>query len=188
MENIVSELMLKETVEKKLTDAQVIQLRKILEKGLPIVSQPYVLIAKMLSNDIHVVTEQQVIEQIEHWQHNGLIRRFGIVVKHRNLGFTANAMVVWNIDDNDVDEVAKQLSSCEEVSLCYRRPRRLPHWQYNLFCMIHGKSRDVVLEQISSITDKLSLQHISKDILFSTRAFKQHGARYCHQSTNDYKE
>lgn len=158
------------------------QLRRLLEKGLPNVSRPYLALAQALGaqQDKHQqpIEEQDIIEQIKYWQTNGLIRRFGLVVKHRNLGFNANAMVVWNIPDEQVDEVAKLLSNRAEVSLCYRRPRRLPDWPYNLFCMIHGKERAVVLEQIDQITQACQLTHIDKDILFSSKAFKQHGARY----------
>ncbi|MEW6990009.1 hypothetical protein AADZ91_04900 [Colwelliaceae bacterium 6441] len=157
-------------------------LRKALEKGLPKTSMPYAQLAKRIS-----VTEQQVQSQIYQWQQSGLIRRFGLVVKHRKLGFNANAMVVWNIPDELVDDIAGQLSSFDEVSLCYRRPRRLPDWSYNLFCMIHGKDRQVVLEQIATISEKLLSANpalstgekgIDKDILFSNKAYKQHGARY----------
>jgi DNA-binding Lrp family transcriptional regulator len=100
------------------------------------------------------------------------------VVKHRQLGYKANAMVVWNIADEHVDRVAALFSSCPEVSLCYRRPRRLPHWPYNLFCMIHGTDRSIVLAQIEAMVAKYSLQDIEKDILFSFKAYKQQGARY----------
>lgn len=167
------------------------QLRTLLEQGLPNVSKPYLALANTLNeqqldncqqNDTQAnnlrIDEQDVIAQIKIWQESGLIRRFGLVVKHRNLGFNANAMVVWNVPDEQVDQVANSLAKRPEVSLCYRRPRRLPDWPYNLFCMIHGKERAVVIEQINQITQSCELNHIDKDILFSTKAFKQHGARY----------
>jgi len=124
------------------------------------------------------LSEQQVLTQINRWQAEGLIRRFGLVIKHRQLGYNANAMVVWNIAYSEIDNVAQQLSKCAPVSLCYQRPRRLPDWPYNLFCMIHGTDRSLVLEQISQITEQLGLGSIEKDILFSFKAYKQHGARY----------
>ena len=100
------------------------------------------------------------------------------MVKHRKLGFKANAMVVWNIADDKVNEVAALLSSCPEVSLCYRRPRRLPDWPYNLFCMIHGTDRAIVIAQITAMTQQFGLEDVAKDILFSFKAYKQQGARY----------
>jgi len=163
-----------------LNTEQQIALRKVLERGLPISAKPYLAIAETLR-----VEEQQVIQQIENWQFDGLIRRYGIVVKHRQLGYVANAMVVWDIKDNDVDAIAGQLSKRKEISLCYRRPRRLPDWPYNLFCMIHGKNRDEVEQQIAEITEQLTLTHINKHILFSNKAYKQQGARYGKSKSNN---
>jgi len=168
-----------------LNKSQQALLRGMIEKGLPTTEKPFDKIAETLN-----VMPTQIIKQISQWQHNGLIRRFGLVVKHRKLGFNANAMVVWNIPDEFVDIIAGQLSTFDEVSLCYRRPRRLPNWNYNLFCMIHGTDRDVVLAQIAKITQQIirensHLWHSAKDlqqeILFSTKAYKQHGARYSKQ-------
>jgi DNA-binding Lrp family transcriptional regulator len=166
----------------ELKRSQQSQLRGLIEKGLPNVFKPFAELAQSLN-----VTSSQVISQISMWQKEGLIRRFGLVVKHRKLGFNANAMVVWNIPDKFVDVIAGQLSKFDEVSLCYRRPRRLPGWPYNLFCMIHGTDRDVVLAQIAKITQQLvsnnkhiwrTQNNLEQDILFSTKAYKQHGARY----------
>ncbi len=149
------------------------ELRSIIEKGLPEHLSPYQVVAEQLG--LH---EQQIIKQINLWQNEGLIRRFGLVIKHRKLGYDANAMVVWNIPNNDIDKVALKLAKCSPVSLCYQRPRRLPDWPYNLFCMIHGTDRSLVLEQISQITEQLGLEMIEKYVLFSFKAYKQHGARY----------
>lgn len=156
-----------------LTDHEKVALRSAIEKGLPTSLLPYQVIAQQLS-----LTEQQVIMQISLWQEEGLIRRFGLVIKHRKLGYDANAMVVWNIPNDDMDGVAQKLAKCAPVSLCYQRPRRLPDWPYNLFCMIHGTDRSLVLQQIDQITEQLSLESIQKDVLFSFKAYKQHGARY----------
>lgn len=178
-ENLTTESLATELEENQscatscLTLSQQRQLRSILEQGLPQVSQPYLAAAEQIE-----ATEQNVINQVKHWQETGLIKRLGIVVKHRQLGYKANAMVVWNIPDEHVEVVAGKLSLFDEVSLCYRRPRRLPDWPYNLFCMIHGKARETVLGQIDKITKELALEHIEKDVLFSYKAYKQTGARY----------
>ena len=156
-----------------LNDAEKVALRGAIEKGLPAGLSPYQVVAKQLA-----LTEQQVLMQIANWQEDGLIRRFGLVIKHRKLGYDANAMVVWNIPNDEMDSVALKLAKCAPVSLCYQRPRRLPDWPYNLFCMIHGTDRGLVLQQISQITEQLGLESIEKDVLFSFKAYKQHGARY----------
>lgn len=161
-----------------LSEMEKSQLRKLIETGLPKQLKPYQHLAQTLD-----CTEQQVIAQLTNWQQTGLIRRFGLVVKHRKIGYIANAMVVWNIDSKEVDTIAAKLAKREEVSLCYRRPRRLPDWPYNLFCMIHGTDKDFVLQQIEELTRELSLSSIEKDILFSYKAYKQKGASY-HKGNN----
>ena len=148
-------------------------LRGIIEKGLPTQTKPYAEIADKLSG-----TSTQVINQIEQWQNNGLIRRFGLVVKHRKLGFNANAMVVWDIPADKVDEVGELLSLCDAVTLCYQRPRQLPEWNYNLFSMIHGQDRDTVLQQLADIVEQNGLTGFKRDVLFSYKLFKQCGGQY----------
>ncbi len=165
-----------------LTEIEKRELRTAIEKGLPEHLSPYQIVAEQLG-----LNEQQVITQIAQWQDEGLIRRFGLVIKHRKLGYDANAMVVWNIPNDDMDKVALKLAKCPPVSLCYQRPRRLPDWPYNLFCMIHGTDRAVVLEQIAQITEQLGLEAIEKDVLFSFKAYKQHGARYSKQVNSKEK-
>ncbi|WDE08241.1 Lrp/AsnC family transcriptional regulator [Thalassomonas viridans] len=166
--------------EASLTQEQQRQLRVYLEQGLPLSPHPYREIAARLATG-----EAQIMTQIKQWQEQSLIRRLGLVVKHRQLGYRANAMVVWDIKDTDMEHIAGQLAARPEVSLCYQRPRRLPHWHYNLFCMIHGKDRSAVLEQINLLTRELALEHVNKDVLFSYKAFKQQGARYSQRKTAD---
>lgn len=150
-----------------------------IEQGLPLVVQPYLAIAQQLS-----ISETEVIDTIAAWQEQGLIRRFGLVVRHRKLGYQSNAMVVWNIGDEDVERVANILAQESVVTLCYQRPRVMPQWPYNLFCMIHGKSRSQVLEQLADICQRHRLTNIDKTVLFSTKAYKQRGGKYSSRSTN----
>jgi DNA-binding Lrp family transcriptional regulator len=152
------------------------QLLAVVEQGLPLVSQPYLSIAKQIG-----ASETAVIATIYAWQQQGFIRRFGLVVRHRKLGYCANAMVVWNVADNDVVNVANKLSKESVVTLCYQRPRVLPQWPYNLFCMIHGKDKAQVLQQLDDICKFNHFEHIQKNVLFSTKAYKQHGARFAQQ-------
>ena len=87
-------------------------------------------------------------------------------------------MVVWDIPDAQVIEVGRRLGEFDCVTLCYQRPRRLPLWSYNLFCMIHGRDRHTVLDRIKGIAQSAGLQGFRHEILFSGRRFKQRGARY----------
>lgn len=144
-----------------------------IQDGLPLCSHPYKEIGKRLG-----LSEQQVIERIGALQDSGVIKRMGIVVRHHELGYTANAMVVWDVPDDQVDAIGDRLGSQSCVTLCYQRPRQLPEWPYNLFCMIHGRKRERVLDNIKQIVDSLGLQQIPHKILFSGKRFKQRGAKY----------
>ena len=144
-----------------------------IQTGIPLVSQPYAAIAEQSG-----LSEEQVITAIRQFISQGLIKRWGVVVRHHELGYRANAMVVWDVPDERVDELGQQLKQFDFVTLCYRRPRRLPHWPYNLFCMIHGRDRETVIEQVEQLVVQLHLQAIPHELLFSKRRFKQRGACY----------
>ena len=147
-----------------------------IQNGLPLTSQPYQTLADQCN-----MTEQEVIETLQTWQQSGQIKRIGLVVHHHKLGLQANAMVVWNIPDSNVDEIGELLRVEPDITLCYKRKRQLPEWQYNLYCMIHGCNRKSVKNIIDTLIIKHNLQHFQNTILFSTHQFKQCGARY-HQS------
>ena len=149
-----------------------IKVQRALQEGLPIVAQPYLALATDLG-----VSEGQVLEAIEQLQHSGIIKRFGLVIKHRQLGYRANAMVVWDVPDEVVDLVGTSLGEETCVTLSYRRPRRPPQWNYNLFSMIHGTSRDTVAAQLQEIVDRKALDYPHL-LLFSSQCFKQRGAVY----------
>lgn len=141
--------------------------------GLPLAARPY----QVLGNRIGMA-ETEVIERLRNLIDGGVIRRFGVVVQHRRLGYTANGMSVWNVPDARVREVGEQMGQFEYVTLCYQRPRHAPSWPYNLFAMVHGAAKDKVLEQVKTIAETLDLTHVERDVLFSRRQFKQCGARY----------
>ncbi|MDS4028155.1 MAG: AsnC family transcriptional regulator [Candidatus Contendobacter sp.] len=144
-----------------------------LQPGLPLVSQPYHALAQSLGS-----SEQNVLERLRHWLEQGAIKRLGVIVRHRALGYRANAMVVWDIPDAEVSAVGRVLAAESGVNLCYRRPRRLPDWPYNLFCMMHGRQREQVLERIERLRIERNLTACSCNVLFSTRCFRQRGAYY----------
>ncbi len=144
-----------------------------IQSGLPLLERPYQAIANRLG-----VAEQTVIQRLQWMLDNGTIRRMGVVVRHRELGYRANAMLVWDFDDGQVDAMGKRLSAIDCVTLCYQRPRHLPDWPYNLFTMIHGKDKASVEKRIQQIIEAFALADIPKATLFSKRRFKQCGACY----------
>jgi len=146
---------------------------RIIQEGLPLVPRPYAAIARQLG-----VAEEDVIARIEDFRRSGTIKRLGVVVRHHELGYRANAMVVWDVPDEEVAELGRCLSGFDFVTLCYRRPRHLPQWRYNLFCMIHGRDREAVLEKYRMLVARCGLEEIPRAVLFSRRRFKQRGAIY----------
>ncbi len=144
-----------------------------IQHGLPLTSRPYAEIGASLG-----MSEAQVIARLAQLKAGGVIRRFGVVVRHHELGYSANAMVVWDVPDEQAAELGRCLAGFDFITLCYRRPRRLPAWRYNLYCMIHGQSRDEVLAHLEWMVNHCGLQSLPHEVLFSRRRFKQRGAVY----------
>jgi len=149
------------------------RLVSVLQEGLPLFMRPFALIAERIG-----ASENEVLSRIGNWLDDGAIKRFGVVVRHRELGYTANAMLVHDIPDERVGELGRALAEEPAVTLCYRRPRVVPDWQYNLFCMIHGRARADVEAIIGDLRQRHGLTDCAHDVLFSLTRFKQNGARY----------
>ena len=145
----------------------------VLQSGLPLSARPYQAIAERAD-----ATEADVIERIDQWLRVGVIQRFGVIVRHHALGYTANAMAVWNVPDDEVTRIGIALAGAPRVTLCYRRTRALPAWPYNLYCMVHGRERDEVREILASLNRQMNLEAFEHCVLFRVREFKQTGARY----------
>ncbi|HFD81362.1 MAG TPA: Lrp/AsnC family transcriptional regulator [Gammaproteobacteria bacterium] len=146
---------------------------EVIQDGLPLVARPYLEVARRLD-----CSEQEVITKLREMIDAGIIKRLGVVVRHHELGYRANAMVVWDVPDAEVDRLGHRLGQQDCVTLCYQRPRRLPDWPYNLFCMVHGRDREEVLACIDDMVEGLGLESVPHNVLFSGRRFKQRGAHY----------
>ena len=154
-------------------DAQDRRLLSAIENGLPLVPRPFAEVAETLG-----WSEAAVLDRLHRLCQGGVISRLGLVVRHRSLGFRANAMAVWDVPDETVERVAAAFAGQPFVTLCYRRPRRRPRWPYNLFCMIHGRDRSTVEEQIGLLNEVAGTWELPQAVLFSRRCFKQRGARF----------
>lgn len=141
-----------------------------IQDGLPLASRPYAEVAARLG-----VSEQEVLQRLHDLKQQGVIKRLGVVVRHRHLGYRANAMLVFDIPDRQVEALGRRISAYPFVNLCYQRPRRRD-WPYNLYCMIHGKNRETVLQQYAQLVDECDLASVDRQVLFSRRCFKQRGA------------
>ena len=152
------------------TDRRLLQ---AIQDGLPLVARPYAAAGVRLG-----IAEAEVRARLAGLLESGIIKRLGVVVRHHECGYRHNAMAVWDVPDEAVHEAGRKLALVDAVRLCYRRPRRLPHWPYNLFCMIHGRDRQSVLAELEHIAARTGLDRCPGEVLFSLRRFKQRGARY----------
>ena len=142
------------------------------QDGLPLVRQPYHALAEQLGLDA-----EDVKGRMKRMLAAGVIRRIGIIPNHYKLGVTANGMSVWDVDDRFVAEAGREVGQLSFVSHCYRRPRHLPDWPFNLFAMVHGRSRDETERQVAAIADLLGRRARAHDVLYSTRILKKSGLR-----------
>ncbi len=142
------------------------------QAGLPLTPRPYEDIARRLG-----LAEDEVRARLGALLDGGALRRIGVVPNHYRLGYRANGMTVWNVDDAQVDILGPQVGALPFVSHCYRRPRRLPQWPYNLFAMVHGHDRAEAEAYAEEIAGLLGAACLGRDILYSTRILKKTGLR-----------
>ncbi|HUF87184.1 MAG TPA: Lrp/AsnC family transcriptional regulator [Thermohalobaculum sp.] len=141
-----------------------------LSRGLALVAEPYAALARGLDRP-----EAEVIARIAALAEAGIISRLGVIVRHRRLGWRANAMVVWQVPEAEADAAGEALAAQPGVTLCYRR-RPDPRWPYNLYCMIHARSRDEANATLERAAKATGLGALERRVLFSTRCFRQRGA------------
>jgi DNA-binding Lrp family transcriptional regulator len=140
--------------------------------GLPLVPRPYHALAAQLG-----ASAGEVMARLQAMLDDGRIRRIGAVPNHYVLGYTANGMSVWDVDDARIGELGAKVGALAFVTHCYRRPRRLPEWPYNLFAMVHGRSRAEVEAKLEEIRALLGSALRASDVLYSTRILKKTGMR-----------
>ena len=148
------------------------RLVEVLEGGLPLVPYPYAHIAAELD-----IAEREVILTLQAMLERGAIRRIGAVPNHYALGYKANGMAVFDVDDERIADLGPEIGALDFVSHCYRRPRHRPLWPYNLFAMVHAKSRDAVEAEVRQIRRKLGDACHGETILYSRRILKKTGLR-----------
>ena len=149
--------------------------RRIIEAtqaGLPLDPKPYHRIAQALG-----VAPALVQERFRRMLESGVIRRIGAVPNHYKLGYSANGMTVWDVPDKRIAALGPRVGELVFVSHCYHRPRHLPDWPYNLFAMVHGRSRDEVETKRATIADLLGESCRASDTIYSTRILKKTGLR-----------
>jgi DNA-binding Lrp family transcriptional regulator len=135
-----------------------------LQDGIPIVKEPFAVIAGNLG-----IEPDDVIERLKRLREKNVIRRFGVFIRNRKVGIVANAMVVWAVPNNRIQEVGEFISRFEEVTHCYQR-RTIPNkWRYNVYTVIHGFKRKTVEEFVRKLSDAIDVKDYL--ILFSVKEF-----------------
>lgn len=141
-----------------------------LQKDMEIIDRPFLNSATKLG-----LTEDELFEKMKYYESIGVMRRFAAILRHREVGFTANGMIVWNVSDDKISEVGSKLGAFPQVSHCYQRPT-YPDWPYSVFSMIHCKSEEEAEEMAKTIQNQINVDDYK--ILFSTREFKKTRVEY----------
>ena len=124
-----------------------------IQHGLPATSTPYKDVASKIGVDI-----EKVLDILNNWKNDGRMRRVGAIVNHFKVGLQAGAMVVWQVEQNRIEEVGKILASFSEVSHAYERPST-DQWPYNVYTMIHGPNVDAVVETIKKMSGQAAVKN-----------------------------
>lgn len=151
------------------TDRRII---RATQAGLPLCTRPYHRVAEQLDLDV-----DELMRRLRSMQEAGIIRRIAAVPNHYRLGFRANGMSVWDVSDERIEELGRRVGELECVSHCYRRPRRRPVWPYNLFAMVHGRTREEVMAGVETVAGVLGGACRQHDVLFSSQILKKTGLR-----------
>jgi siroheme decarboxylase len=148
-----------------------LELIRATQAGLPLVPAPFAAVAERLG-----VAEAEVLERFRAMLADGRVRRIAAVPNHYTLGYRANGMSVWDVDDAVIGDLGPRVGGLAFVSHCYRRPRR-PGWPYNLFAMVHGRDRDEVEAKVRQIAGVLGESARAREVLYSRRILKKTGLR-----------
>ena len=140
--------------------------------GLPLVARPYHAIGAQIG-----ISGEAVMACLTRMLEAGAIRRIGAVPNHYALGYIANGMSVWDIEDAQVTRLGRVVGELPFVTHCYERVRHPPQWPYNLFAMVHGKSRAEVDEKVAVVASLLGGSCRGSDVLMSKRILKKAGLR-----------
>jgi len=151
-----------------------------LQKDLEVVDRPFLSAANALG-----MTEAQVFDKLRHYEEIGVMRRYAAILRHRDVGFTANGMIVWRVPEDQIEPVGAKLGAFPQISHCYQRPV-YSDWPYNVFSMVHCKSIPEAEEMAKEIQKHINVSDYK--ILFSSREFKKTRVEYFVESQFSIEE
>lgn len=141
-----------------------------LQGNIPISKEPFADIAKELSID-----EDDLIKTIQNWKEQGIIRRFGAVLQHHKAGMKANAMSVWEVPEDKIEAAAAIICNYPQITHCYER-KTYPEWTYNIYAMIHGKSKKECEDIAREISKKTDIKNYC--LLYSDKEYKKESFKF----------
>ncbi len=148
---------------------------KVLQEDFPLCEEPYKILAERVG-----ISEEEFLRRVRELVDEKKIRKMGAVLRHREVGFKANALCAWNVSPDKLDDVAQTMSSNAAVSHCYDRTPA-PNWNYNLYTMIHAKTRDECEKIIGELSQSTGVTDYK--ILYTKKEWKKTGMKYfCEQA------
>jgi len=146
------------------------QLIRFLQDDLSEEREPFLVIAKRLG-----MTEEQVVDRIRGWMQEGVIRRFGALVRHHDMGFQGNAMVAWSVPSSEIERIGLLIARYSFISHCYERPAR-SDWPYNLYTMFHASNREEVEKLIRKVAEETGIREYR--VLHTIKEWKKRSMKY----------
>lgn len=142
----------------------------LLQGDIPLTPTPYTDMALMLG-----IEEELLLAKIKEFKEKGILRRIGAILYHQEAGYAANSMCAWKVPPERVSEVGEIMATFSQASHVYQRPT-YDDWPYNLFTMIHGRTRD----ECEKVSREISLKTGIEDyiLLDSKREFKKVSMEY----------
>ncbi|MGO9393070.1 MAG: Lrp/AsnC family transcriptional regulator [Desulfobaccales bacterium] len=148
-----------------------------LQRDLEIEPRPFLDLAGRLG-----LEEEEVLAAIRGLMDRGYIRRFGATLRHQKSGYEANALVAWKVPEAALRPIGRQLAAQRAVTHCYAR-RPAPAWPYNLYTMVHGRTREECLEIAARMAHETGLSDYQ--VLFSESELKKTTMRYFREESRD---
>lgn len=139
-----------------------------LNRGLPTGERPFLNLAARLE-----ISEEELCQRIALLKENGVIEKFRFVLNHQKIGIRANAMVVWDVGGERIDEAGEWFATKPFISHCYRRVRH-DEFPYDIYTMIHGNNQEaldgLIQELARDIAPRAFLKLSTKRELTKTKA------------------
>ncbi|MBO8128718.1 MAG: Lrp/AsnC family transcriptional regulator [Peptococcaceae bacterium] len=148
------------------------QIIREIQSRFPITERPFAVIGERVG-----LSEEEVFSRVQQYLKEGKLKRLGAALKHQRVGYLANAMIVWRVPEDRIDQVGEQLASFEEVTHCYHRATA-PGWPFNVYCMVHKHTREECYEAARRLSEAVGIKDYF--LLFSTRELKRTSMSYFH--------